>query len=1079
MFNCRSVFKLVIIFSLLIAQLNCLSQPGAEKGQPFIVNFNPKAFDFYPQNWSCVEDNRGIMYFGNIGYILQYDGASWRKITFPGSKQSTARAMIRDHEGRIFYSAVGDFGYLSPDSSGKMQCVSLLPYIPVSQRNFYDVWTIYETDNGIYFQSRDYIFRFTKTFLQGKENWRVKTWPASAKFMYAFYLDGTYYVHEQNAGLFKMIDDSLQIVPGSEFLGKDRMQMMLPYDEENGKHSYLVGLFYGGIYLYDGEHFKLFKTEADNIIKSALLYKGILLKNGTYALSTTGKGLIIINKNGKILQKINRDVGLQDESVYAVYEDAQNNIWLAMDNGISRIETSSPLTQFTIQSGVNSATLVVKRFNGILYLGTSNGLMKFDSNSRTFKEIPNFPQTQVFKLFQDNNNLLIPSDGIFTVNNKGLHLVRTTIGGDLQASCLLIAKKNPDILYAGTSLGVSVFKRNKNTDNEDWTLLGTIPKIEEQIWTLIEEDNGNIWAGTNGSNIYRFNLKLDNVGMPELKNTDIKTYDTANGLKFGSGPVYKIKNKLYFPDDSSINVFNEHDQRFYVDTTFGRFIGGASSQFCMTEDSSGSVWIRAGKTFRLATPQKNGSYKITDNTAFSPIADGTISAIYPEKDGTIWACATDGLIRYNASISKEYDQSFQTLIRNINAGSLLFNPLQDSVYNEQLISYKNNSIRFEYASPFYEQEQKTKYQTWLEGFDKTWSDWWFNDYKEYTNLSEGRYTFHVRALNVFNKISTEAVYHFQISAPWYRAWWAYLSYVIILAILISLFIGYRSRSLIRQNKMLEENVASRTEQLNKSVEDLKSTQAQLVQSEKMASLGELTAGIAHEIQNPLNFVNNFSEINKELVDELQIELKSGNVDEAIALSNDIKGNEEKINHHGKRADAIVKGMLQHSRTRSGGREQTDINKLADEYLRLAYHGLRAKDSSFNASMKTDFDESIGEINIIAQDVGRVFLNLFNNAFYSVGEKKKLQREGYEPTVFVTTKKIFDKIEIKVEDNGIGISQKIVDKVFQPFFTTKPAGEGTGLGLSLSYDIIKAHGGDITVNTKEKEFTAFIIQIPVR
>ncbi len=266
--------------------------------------------------------------------------------------------------------------------------------------------------------------------------------------------------------------------------------------------------------------------------------------------------------------------------------------------------------------------------------------------------------------------------------------------------------------------------------------------------------------------------------------------------------------------------------------------------------------------------------------------------------------------------------------------------------------------------------------------------------------------------------------------------------------------------------------------LEKTLVELQTTQKQLIQSEKMASLGELTAGIAHEIQNPLNFVNNFSEINKELLAEAFEELRKGDIEEATSILNDISANEEKINHHGKRADAIVKGMLQHSRTSSLVKEPTDINKLVDEYLRLAYHGLRAKDNSFNATLQTDFDESIGDVNIIPQDIGRVILNIINNAFHAVDEKKKSGIENYEPTVSISTKKESSNVLINIKDNGHGIPQKILDKVFQPFFTTKPTGQGTGLGLSLSYDIVKAHGGELKVETKEGEGSAFIIQVPV-
>jgi len=270
--------------------------------------------------------------------------------------------------------------------------------------------------------------------------------------------------------------------------------------------------------------------------------------------------------------------------------------------------------------------------------------------------------------------------------------------------------------------------------------------------------------------------------------------------------------------------------------------------------------------------------------------------------------------------------------------------------------------------------------------------------------------------------------------------------------------------------------------LQTALDELKVTQSQLIQSEKMASLGELTAGIAHEIQNPLNFVNNFSEVNKEMLEELKAERLKPNAerDESLQdeLINDVIDNSEKINHHGKRADAIVKGMLQHSRKTSGQKEPTDINALADEYLRLSYHGLRAKDKTFNAEIKTDFDGSIGKINVIPQDIGRVLLNLFNNAFYAVTEQKNKNLISYEPTVSVSTKKSDNHVTITVSDNGSGIPQKVVDKIFQPFFTTKPTGEGTGLGLSLAYDIVKAHGGELKVESKEGKGSQFIIQFPV-
>ena len=370
----------------------------------------------------------------------------------------------------------------------------------------------------------------------------------------------------------------------------------------------------------------------------------------------------------------------------------------------------------------------------------------------------------------------------------------------------------------------------------------------------------------------------------------------------------------------------------------------------------------------------------------------------------------------------------------------------------------------------------------------------------YPNLPPGEYTFRVKAANnngVWNEQG--ATLKIIVNPPWWRTTWAYITYLLLLigtAFAIDRYFRHRLVEKERErNRIKELEQAKEIEKayhtLEQTHETLKATQNQLIQSEKMASLGELTAGIAHEIQNPLNFVNNFSEVNTELIDEMQQEMDKGNLADAKAIANDIKENEQKINHHGKRADAIVKGMLQHSRSSSALMEPTDINALADEYLRLSYHGLRAKDKSFNATIKTSYDETIGEINIIPQDIGRVLLNLYNNAFYAVAEKNTstslpagqagsvLNEKLYEPTVSVSTKKVNGKIEISVSDNGNGIPKKVLDKIFQPFFTTKPTGQGTGLGLSLSYDIVKAHGGEFRVETREGEGVVFATELPIQ
>jgi len=339
----------------------------------------------------------------------------------------------------------------------------------------------------------------------------------------------------------------------------------------------------------------------------------------------------------------------------------------------------------------------------------------------------------------------------------------------------------------------------------------------------------------------------------------------------------------------------------------------------------------------------------------------------------------------------------------------------------------------------------------------------------------------IKSLTDFQKLSFKAQTHAQeLEKEKADIQTRIRTYILLAAIGVFMLLAgifyWNTRQKQKANMVLNQQ----KEEVQTALTQLKSTQTQLIQYEKMASLGELTAGIAHEIQNPLNFVNNFSEVNKEMVDELEEELKNGNIAEALAIAADIKGNQEKINHHGKRAESIVKGMLEHSRAGTGEKQLTNINVLADEFLKLSYHGLRAKDKTFNAGLTTRFDEHLPKVNVAAQDIGRVLLNLFNNAFYAVNEKKKTAGPDYKPEVTVSTLAENNNLIIRVKDNGNGIPDTIKDKIMQPFFTTKPTGEGTGLGLSLSYDIVvKGHGGNISVTSTVGDGAEFIVQLPLR
>jgi signal transduction histidine kinase len=402
-------------------------------------------------------------------------------------------------------------------------------------------------------------------------------------------------------------------------------------------------------------------------------------------------------------------------------------------------------------------------------------------------------------------------------------------------------------------------------------------------------------------------------------------------------------------------------------------------------------------------------------------------------------------------------------------------------------SHDQNELSFSYSGIHNGDPSRNKFQYKLSPYDENWINAGNERTARYTNLDPSNYYFQVKAANsdgVWSEEKTLAT--LSINPPWWQTIWAYLFYSMsVLGLMWYLAKWQKQRTIkIEREKIKDKELAQKREiekaydELAISHANLKVTQSQLIQAEKMASLGELTAGIAHEIQNPLNFVNNFSEISSELIEEMGEEIVKNDMDEVMAIAKDLKHNVEKISQHGRRADAIVKSMLQHSRKSTGQKEAIDINKLCDEYLHLSYHGLRAKDSSFNSGFETNFASELPKVSAIPQDIGRVLLNLFNNAFYAVNERSKQENNSYNPTVIITTSVKENFICISIVDNGNGIPAEISEKIFQPFFTTKPTGQGIGLGLSLSYDIIKAHGGKLEVESEKNKGSTFLLYLPV-
>ncbi|WP_167616834.1 sensor histidine kinase [Maribellus sediminis] len=869
------------------------------------------------------------------------------------------------------------------------------------------------------------------------------------------------------------------------------------YEDKDG--NFWVGTAHNGLHLmnrkagtfkrivYDPEHpdkFSVAPYENEDPDHLDFIHCMTQDTTGCYWVGTRRTGLYHFNpKTEKMIHFQGTDPGeFTDASARSIFRSRDGIVWIGSDQGnlfyVNPIERLIP--RFKTQASV---VAFLEEKDGTSWAGTNWGVVRIDKKTGEEKLY-----TSELGLSEDRNDRLYSigndrSGNVWIGTTGGLYLWNSlnqtfkrfqhdpnnskSISDNEVIAFLEDSKGN---FWVATFRGLNLMDRKTGKSRHFWVNPNdTLSDISNVISFLFEDNNNNLWVGSwNKGGVHLFNRETESF-KTYLNNSTI-----VNILQDSEGVLWVGAREGMFRYNTDIDEFIPFS------------VPGKTTSFpdiyFLLEDNSQNLWIGTANEIIRLNPQRTEASFYGQNFGVEKL--NRFSG-YKGRDGKIYFGNNGGYYSFDpAELLQKLPPPF-IRITNFRLSDQVVRPNPKGILKKRIqesdeirLNYNQNVFSFDFTIIDFANPKDNRLLYYLENYDKDWIEANAGRRAYYFNVPPGKYVFRVKGASSYGVWAGKKI-EITVLPPWYRTWLAYVFYALIFCALIFAFDRAQRRRIVRKERLRnQERELAQAKEIEKAYNELKATQKQLIQAEKMASLGELTAGIAHEIQNPLNFVNNFSEVNKELIAEMKEEIASNNLDEVTALAQDIDDNEGKIIYHGKRADAIVKSMLLHSRGSSGQKERTDINTLADEYLRLSYHGLRAKDKAFNADFKLDAEPKLPKVKVIPQDIGRVLINLINNAFYAVYDKSKQKTEGYKPLVTVSTKMLDNKIEIRVKDNGSGIPDQLKEKIFQPFFTTKPTGQGTGLGLSLSYDIIKAHGGSMNVDSEENVGTEFIINLPL-